>query len=637
MSDYTQYMMVQSFQSYASSAIQTGSPVINLVLLMMFTVIMSMMLQSVSANSFSIALRWIKDKLKINRKVCVEYEGTIITTGEKIKVNLPIEITGINAHVSRKCKNIRKIHIIKEEAEGDDLSFLIEKCKDELIEDDIYITTYQYMRASNDSKVMFTHYSMEVSCKNHDINYILDKVEKWKLQVEDYFRDRYIKDEKCFVYWYNEAEFPMCKMKYEQYSIDPARTFNNLHFEGKELFMKKVDSFLTQKQSYTKVGKPHTLGILLYGDPGCGKTSIIKALANYTDRFIQYIPLQKVKTNTEFRRLFCSKYINDYKVEMDKKILVLEDIDCLSDVVLDRALEYRQIGDVGQTGDAQDYENKKNIVHISADEMKKMEQDKQKRKEQLEMLAMIKMMNANGKGNRNDPYENDKLCLSEILNCIDGPYRQDGRIMIITTNYPDRLDRALIRSGRVDIRLRLSLCTTEIANQIIKMYYEDAEEVHVPNCTVSPADLVGMCFGNTFEEFLRFTGFKLKRDLSQGSTNVSLKPTTILPSTTKAQPVPLPMPIEIIEQDDTNTNHLDQQSDMISYDDPLIMRKTKAVTKRNEPVIEPLDNPVDDVIIDEKPTTRTKSRSKSHSKSHSKTCSKSKVCDKCHKKKLNKN
>lgn len=33
-----------------------------------------------------------------------------------------------------------------------------------------------------------------------------------------------------------------------------------------------------------------------------------------------------------------------------------------------------------------------------------------------------------------------------------------GRILIMTSNYPEKLDKALIRQGRVDINLELGYC-----------------------------------------------------------------------------------------------------------------------------------------------------------------------------------
>lgn len=45
-----------------------------------------------------------------------------------------------------------------------------------------------------------------------------------------------------------------------------------------------------------------------------------------------------------------------------------------------------------------------------------------------------------------------KLTLSGLLNAIDGASSSEERIIFMTTNYIDRLDAALIRPGRVDIK-----------------------------------------------------------------------------------------------------------------------------------------------------------------------------------------
>lgn len=42
------------------------------------------------------------------------------------------------------------------------------------------------------------------------------------------------------------------------------------------------------------------------------------------------------------------------------------------------------------------------------------------------------------------------LTFSGFLNAIDGVRSQEGRIIIMTTNYKDKLDPALLRPGRVD-------------------------------------------------------------------------------------------------------------------------------------------------------------------------------------------
>jgi hypothetical protein len=45
------------------------------------------------------------------------------------------------------------------------------------------------------------------------------------------------------------------------------------------------------------------------------------------------------------------------------------------------------------------------------------------------------------------------VSLSILLNALDGLMASDGRILFITTNHPERVDPALIRPGRIDVKL----------------------------------------------------------------------------------------------------------------------------------------------------------------------------------------
>ena len=48
-----------------------------------------------------------------------------------------------------------------------------------------------------------------------------------------------------------------------------------------------------------------------------------------------------------------------------------------------------------------------------------------------------------------------KLTLAGLLNVLDGVVDSPGRILIMTTNHPEKLDPALIRPGRINKRLHL--------------------------------------------------------------------------------------------------------------------------------------------------------------------------------------
>lgn len=46
--------------------------------------------------------------------------------------------------------------------------------------------------------------------------------------------------------------------------------------------------------------------------------------------------------------------------------------------------------------------------------------------------------------------------LQGVLNVLDGVVDSPGRIVIMTTNFPEALDAALIRPGRIDKKLHLN-------------------------------------------------------------------------------------------------------------------------------------------------------------------------------------
>jgi len=61
------------------------------------------------------------------------------------------------------------------------------------------------------------------------------------------------------------------------------------------------------------------------------------------------------------------------------------------------------------------------------------------------------------------------VSLSYLLNVINSVKSQEGRILIITTNHITRLDKALIRLGRINKKVKLGLANKKIiANKPIK-------------------------------------------------------------------------------------------------------------------------------------------------------------------------
>jgi len=270
-------------------------------------------------------------------------------------------------------------------------------------------------------------------------------------------------------------------------------TFDNRFFEHKDEILNKINFFLNNKKWYENKGIPYTLGILLYGEPGCGKTSFIKALLNLTKRHAI-----DIKLNENFDFSILSEIMNkdklneEYTIPSHKKIIILEDIDCMDKIVKSRYNNSidnidDDMGEIDNDDDTSDKNNKNN---------KKLNLEKS-------LDTILKKIN-----------QKTKNSLSELLNIFDGIEESNGRIIIMTSNKPQDLDPALIRPGRIDIKINFKNASFNDFKKIINHYYgKDYEYPDELMCKVdnkySPAEIINICRGYiNIEDCLKYFNLK---------------------------------------------------------------------------------------------------------------------------------
>lgn len=210
-------------------------------------------------------------------------------------------------------------------------------------------------------------------------------------------------------------------------------------------------------------GVPYTLGLLLSGQAGAGKTSSIKCLANETNRHIININLNNDITKNQLENLFFNEMImvlnvvtgqnEKYEIPLNKRIYVLEDIDCQGDLVHERSKTSK--------------DDKSTSVSNST----------------------------------------DKIDLSFLLNLLDGVLEIPGRIVIMTSNHISKLDHALIRPGRIDIIADFKKCISDTLVKMIEFFYdiklstcEKSLIMGIRDFIVSPAEMGKIMFEN-FDDY----------------------------------------------------------------------------------------------------------------------------------------
>jgi DNA polymerase III delta prime subunit len=252
---------------------------------------------------------------------------------------------------------------------------------------------------------------------------------------------------------------PTSYIMFTKHKFETSRTFDNVFFEQKEKVRNHTEFFLQRKDWYNKKGIPHTLGFLFHGEPGCGKTSTIKAIANIGRRHIINIHLSEIKTKEQLTHLFFNDEINvidngkteRYTIPVNERMYVIEDIDAMGDIVLRR--EWK----------------KPEIKKVQMDEFGNVKEE-----------------------------ESNPIDLSFLLNLLDGTLESSGRIIAISTNYPERIDQALIRPGRIDMIIHFKKCSLEIIREMVSSFYELEPEIvdESLNYKWSPAEINQILFRN---------------------------------------------------------------------------------------------------------------------------------------------
>jgi hypothetical protein len=361
------------------------------------------------------------------------------------------------------------------------------------ITDDLFVNLKEnkMSEASNDKTPADLEQTIELfSYKKttHELRTFLNKISyEYELKLKNKLGDH--------IYYFNQhpMNLPADSTGYKDYSklhsttiftmkkFQTNRKFSNLFGPEIDIVKKRVEFFIKNKKWYDEKGIPYTIGLLLSGQAGAGKTSSVKCLANETKRHIININLNNDITKTQFENLFFNEVLSvlntstgqteKYSIPLDQRIYVLEDIDCQSDLVMERALK----------------------------------NDPQENEESDTSALQSVKTNPNKPYTYNNPVQtgSEKLDLSFLLNILDGVLEIPGRIVIMTSNYIDKLDHALIRPGRIDIIANFKKCVNKTLLEMIEFFYdlslsekEKKRILGLKEFVVSPAEMGKVMFEN---------------------------------------------------------------------------------------------------------------------------------------------
>ena len=276
--------------------------------------------------------------------------------------------------------------------------------------------------------------------------------------------------------------------------------------DQKAAIIADVNEFLHPSSAgwYARRGIPYRRGYLFHGPPGTGKTSLSFALAGLFGLDVYAVSLQEpALTEGDLMLLFNGL--------PRRCVVLLEDVDAAGLVLREGEGGVGGGGKKGRKGKGEGEEGgKKKTEGEEGKKGEKKEDDSKDKKnetaaaesytladlaKELKSLStpiattIIPQRGGNrnfGPGNRGPSggHPNKEpgagISLSGLLNAIDGVASHEGRVLIMTTNHPEKLDAALVRPGRVDRKIGFTLAMKdEVQELFVRMYRvsdEDSED-----------------------------------------------------------------------------------------------------------------------------------------------------------------
>ena len=359
---------------------------------------------------------------------------------------------------------------LEDDVEGPYTTQLIPHLKNFKINDDLYITIEiksdkiadSYKNENSQKHNVLLEYKLIIihlySYKNN-INYLKDFVEECEQEYIK-FLNRYANN-KCIYISSCHYDDVDKYIKFNKYNFSSTKNFSNLFFEGKDLIINRIDNYLTNSEKYNNLGIPHTLGFLFHGPPGTGKTSTIKAIANYTNRTIVSINVKHFDNVYSLIKLFNTEFLSAYKLPFEKRLYVFEEIDC-NDAFLCRE--------------------------------KKIEKEEQKDQLKITLSSDTKSLK------KQMIEEENKITVGNLLEVLDGIIEPKDRMCIFTTNHIEKIDKAFLRPGRIDVIMEFKKLRKVDIQSLFKIWFNkpipEKEFSMIKDYTISQAEFGKLCFDN---------------------------------------------------------------------------------------------------------------------------------------------